>query len=200
MTGIPAYLLAGGGSTRFGRDKARVEVDGEPLIRHAALPLQPFAPSITVVADVPDKYQDLGYATIADTEPGLGPIGGLITALEHAGDAEWVLISSCDWLRLKPRWVQLLLQARVDGVDAVAFRDDRWQPLPGVYRPVVGEIARILVDRDTRALHSVLSEVRTRPLDLPSSWSEAARINTPDDLIDAMRWRPPPPDPDRPAG
>ena len=139
--------------------------------------------------------EDAHMPCIADTEPGLGPMGGLITALEHAGDAEWVLISSCDWLRLKPRWVQLLLQARVDGVDAVAFRDDRWQPLPGVYRPVAGEIGRILVDRDVRALHALLNEVRARPLELPENWSEAAQINTPDDLIEAMRWRPDPLDP-----
>ena len=30
--GVAGYILAGGGSTRFGRDKAVVEFDGQPML------------------------------------------------------------------------------------------------------------------------------------------------------------------------
>ena len=39
MDRVPGYILAGGRSRRFGTDKARAEVGGTPLLRHAAASL-----------------------------------------------------------------------------------------------------------------------------------------------------------------
>ena len=52
---VPAYILSGGRSSRFGSDKARALAAGKPLILHAADTVAPVAASITVVADRPDK-------------------------------------------------------------------------------------------------------------------------------------------------
>jgi molybdopterin-guanine dinucleotide biosynthesis protein A len=85
MKPIPVYLLAGGRSSRFGSDKARAELAGVPLILRLAHQVEPVASPLVVVADRRDKYLDLGLTTIADALPGLGPLGGLLTACGRSG-------------------------------------------------------------------------------------------------------------------
>src|SRR3954452_12325135 len=95
---LPVYVLAGGKSSRFGSDKARALIDGTPLIRILADRLSPFASSLTVVAEVAGKYDDLGLKTIADQVPGLGPMGGLKTilgSLPENSRSPWFLLVSC---------------------------------------------------------------------------------------------------------
>ena len=62
---VPAYILAGGRSVRFGSDKARALVEGEPLIRRVADGLAQVTGSITAVAQQADAYADLGVKHVA---------------------------------------------------------------------------------------------------------------------------------------
>ena len=66
MDTLPVYILAGGKSSRLGRDKAMVEIGGEPLLVRVIRSLEPVAASVTVVADRLGKYRNLGIETIAD--------------------------------------------------------------------------------------------------------------------------------------
>ena len=90
---IPIYILAGGKSSRFGNphdDKALAEINNTPLILRLAEQLQPIANPLTIVADRADKYQHLGLNTIADHQPGLGPLAGLHRARseEHTSELQ----------------------------------------------------------------------------------------------------------------
>jgi molybdopterin-guanine dinucleotide biosynthesis protein A len=80
--GVGAYILAGGKSRRFGSDKALAMVEGRPLIARLADRVRPHVARVTVVAERVDKYAHLGLRTIGDVVAGLGPLGGLRTALE----------------------------------------------------------------------------------------------------------------------
>ena len=57
---VPVYILAGGRSRRFGRDKARATTGGAALVVRLAELLTPVAQSITVIAGRPGAYDDLG--------------------------------------------------------------------------------------------------------------------------------------------
>lgn len=175
---IPLYLLAGGKSSRFGSDKARAKVKGSPLIVRIVEALAPVAAPPTVVADVPDKYADLGLRTIADIQPGLGPMGGLATALHDAGDRE-ILVTSCDLVSVEPAWVRLL--TAVDGA-AVAFKKQKgWQPLFAVYRPDSAAVVARHIASESLSLQLVLDEIG-QAVPLPLAWVGGA--NTPDELAD----------------
>jgi molybdopterin-guanine dinucleotide biosynthesis protein A len=58
---IAGYVLAGGGSTRFGRDKALVEFDGKPMLARMVELLRDVTKSRKVVA-VREKYEAFGVA------------------------------------------------------------------------------------------------------------------------------------------
>lgn len=185
MNRIPAYILAGGQSSRFGSDKARVPFKGMHLIEHARGLLQPAASSFTVVADRADKYADLGLRTLGDLNPGLGPAAGLQTALNDLSqDDSWLLLCPCDAVVIHPHWLAQLLAARNDDAHAIAFHGDRWQPMPALYArhclPIVDEQLRL----NQLSMQRLLDRLNTTRLPQPSDWPHAWQVNSVDELED----------------
>src|SRR5256885_8246683 len=81
--GVAGYILAGGGSTRFGRDKALAEIGGRPMLEGMIELLQSVTRPVKIVG-VAGKYAAFGAEIVEDRWPGEGPLGGIITALEDA--------------------------------------------------------------------------------------------------------------------
>lgn len=182
MRRVPAYILAGGRSSRFGSDKARAVLAGEPLLLRVARLLAPAASTVTAVADRPDRYADLGLRTIADVHPGLGPLSGLHAALRDRHDGDWLLLCSCDAVLVRSEWLERLLAGRTLGAQAVAFRRDRWQPMPALYAgTILADVERALAG-SRRSLHALLDRLRVIALPQPVDWPDAWQANTAGEL------------------
>lgn len=189
MTRVPVYVLAGGRSLRFGSDKARAELGGVPLVLRLARLLEPIADGFTVVAERPDKYADLGLSTLGDAVPGLGPLGGLHTALTHARPPGWVLVVSADLLELRLEWLERLTSSAREPRRAVVFRDRFWQTFPGLYHTaLLPEISRRIAGGEL-ALYRLLAAEATACLSLPDDWPEVVQANTPEELERYVRDR-----------
>jgi molybdopterin-guanine dinucleotide biosynthesis protein A len=79
---IGGYVLAGGESSRMGRDKALLELAGKPLLRHAVKKLRRVCMDVRVLSGNP---QHAAYAPIVpDVHPGCGPLGGMEAALARS--------------------------------------------------------------------------------------------------------------------
>ena len=192
MIPVPVYILAGGRSRRFGSDKARALLDGVPLITRVADMLRDVALDITVVADTPDKYADLDLPTIADPTPDLGPLAGLINALEHRLTRHgpgYLLLTACDVTTIRPPWIDQLCQHTLHQPPAVAFRDDKWQPMLGLYHTDLRPTARRNLQSGHSSMQQLLDDAPAAALPLPPDMPENWQINTPDDLAD-RRARP----------
>ncbi len=118
------YVLAGGGSTRFGRDKALVEIGGAPMLLRMRSLLSDVTKEVNVIA-ASQKYAALGVTSIGDRWEGQGPLAGIITALltntETGGGAEWNLIVGCDMPFLTREWLTYLVgRALASGAEVVA--------------------------------------------------------------------------------
>jgi molybdopterin-guanine dinucleotide biosynthesis protein A len=109
--GLAGYILAGGGSTRFGQDKALVEVGGTPMLKRMIELVRSVTRQTKIVA-APGKYAAFGAENVEDRWPGEGPLGGIVTALEDAAQSaarpEWNLILSCDMPFLTREWLIFL--------------------------------------------------------------------------------------------
>ena len=192
MTPVPLYILAGGQSRRFGSDKARAWFEGSPLIGRIARQLEPIAARVTVVADRADKYADLGLMTIRDAVPGQGPLGGLVSALEHAAAHErsdWACIVSCDWLNPDPEIIRSLAARISAEATAMAYRDQRWHPFPGLYHLAVRSAAAAQLERGDRAMWRLLDALPGAVGIAPGAPSALQQANTPEDLGDAAQDR-----------
>ncbi len=183
MKRLPVYILAGGRSRRFGSDKARAIVNGQPLLGHVVTMLQPVASSVTVVADHEGKYDDLGFRTIADRQPGLGPLGGLDTALHDLPTSSgWLLLCCCDAMIIRSAWLDQLIAAPNDGHDAVAFHAEHWQPMPALYAASARPTVSTLLAGGNRSMQRLLDQLATMPQQLPPDWPDDWQINTLHDL------------------
>jgi molybdopterin-guanine dinucleotide biosynthesis protein A len=107
------FVLAGGRSSRMGRDKALVEFRGQPLVAHALAILREAGLSAVIAGAQPT----LGtFAPIVeDREPLLGPLGGVCAAMASA-TARWAVFVPVDLPLLPAALVRYLLNsARVRG-------------------------------------------------------------------------------------
>lgn len=100
------FVLAGGRSSRMGRDKALLDFAGRPLIVHmlsilrdAGLPASIAGASADLAAFAP---------IVPDIEPGLGPLGGICSALA-AASARYAVFISVDMPFLPPALLGYLL-------------------------------------------------------------------------------------------
>ena len=68
--GWTGVVLAGGMSSRMGRDKALIEVDGITLLERAVQRLRPHVREVLVIGD-PESYGHLHPQVLPDERPGL---------------------------------------------------------------------------------------------------------------------------------
>lgn len=181
----PIFIQAGGQSRRYGSNKARLSLRGEPLISHVAQRIQAYAKPLLVVGHQEHQYDDLGFQTLCDMQPHQGPLGGLQTALhylvEHT-DAEWCAQVSCDMAGIQGDWLRLLWDARTSDARAVAFGKEPWDPLFALYHRELLPIVTQRLEDGQRAMWRLLESIPAVAVPHPDNWHAMRSINTPEDL------------------
>ena len=104
-------MLAGGGSTRFGRDKALARIGDEALLARLCAVMRGVTSSAMIIGSR-EKYAAFGADCVADRWPGEGPLGGIITALLATSetDGEWNIVIGCDMPFLTREWLTYIVQ------------------------------------------------------------------------------------------
>ena len=183
-----AAILAGGKSSRMGRNKPTLEIGGRTLLDRCADALRPIAAPILVVADTLDRYEPAGCRIIADLYPGAGPVGGIVTALAALGEGDHIVVA-CDMPFLRTGVLLLLLAAASDEYDAVApWLETGPEPLCAVYRHTCIPLLEEFLNSGQRSARHALDTLRTRRVpesDLRQAdpnLSSFINLNTPEDL------------------
>ena len=131
-------VLAGGSSRRMGRDKALVPApSGRPLAGVGVDALVAAGAVETVVVGG-DRValEAAGLEWIPDLHPGEGPLGGILTALDHT-TTDLIVVLACDMPGISAEVPSALVDAlRGDAAAAVAIAvfEGRDQPLTGAWR------------------------------------------------------------------
>ena len=83
LNNILSVVLAGGKSQRFGSDKSQVKLDNKLLIDYMLNVVVSEFNETLIVANEPIKFQQSKkISMIKDFENGLGPLGGVLTAMK----------------------------------------------------------------------------------------------------------------------
>jgi len=165
---VSAIVLAGGRSSRFGRDKLAEPIDGRPMLAHAIDAVRALARETIVVAG-PEGSPDVpsGIRVVHDVAPFEGPLVGLLAGLGAAKEAT-VLVAAGDMPDLVPAVVEALLAALDDpDIDAALLsHDGRPRPLPMALRrqPTEVVVAR-LVESGERRLRALPDALATAVID-----------------------------------
>jgi molybdopterin-guanine dinucleotide biosynthesis protein A len=174
------FVLAGGGSTRMGRNKALLPFRGMTLVEHVAGIVRQVAGSVTLIGD-PVQIGHLGLPVVPDKLPGRGPLSGIYTALTMTSSG-WNLIAGCDMPAITGDiLLGLLRRAALAPIAincvAAAGPDGESEPLCAVYhRRCLPAVARAIREKRLK-MKDLLAEIGTesRPVD-PSA---VANVNTP---------------------
>jgi molybdopterin-guanine dinucleotide biosynthesis protein A len=199
---VAGFILAGGASSRMGRDKGLLDFGGVPLILHTARLLEPLVAEVTVVGS-PGRYTKLGLRAVADEaqtqdrpdKPGRGPLAGIAAAL-NATHSPWNMIVACDLPYLSAKWLDWLLsRAMLSRGEAVIPRTERGiEPLAAVYRRECAAPIVAALDRGVRKVSEAVEKLRVE-LVYPREWGRIepsevilTNMNAPRDYNEARKW------------
>lgn len=199
---VAAFILAGGLSSRMGREKGLLEIGGEPLIVRTARSIEPLATEVTVIGP-PERYAALGLRAIADwnlerrEEAGAmkTPLIGIATAL-RVTKLPWNLILACDLPYLTAAWLDWLISRAVDsGAQIVIPRTSRGlEPLAAVYRRKCAAAITAALERGVRKVTDALEGLRMECIP-EGDWHKLdpegrilKNMNAPDDYEEVKKW------------
>ena len=166
--GVSAIVLAGGRSSRFGRDKLVEPFGGQTLLERAIAGVGPLAAE-TIVVVAPDESRAVPGGVIVTSDPTSfeGPLVGLLTGLRRATGAV-VLVAGGDMPTMVPSVLALLLDRLDDpGIHAALLEQDgHGRPLPGALRaaPAMAAAER-LVSEGERSLRALYEAIPTEVVD-----------------------------------
>lgn len=197
---LTAALFLGGRSTRMGRDKALLEIGGQPLwwVQWQKLRvLQPARLIMSARAGQEVPVPPPPALVVRDVMADIGPLGGLIACLETIqldGPDALLLVLGVDLPRMPAALLQDLVFAADAGCGVVIRNGDCHEPLVAVYPAALLEVARRRARLGHHSLQGLvrdglerglLDEVTLRSL---GDWPEEvfANLNTPED-VDRLR-------------
>ncbi len=165
-----AAILAGGLSTRMGRDKALLELEGEPLVRRTARTLEGLFERVIVVTNREEVANAAHLTAVPDAHFQKGPLAGIEAALAHWGEATFVV--ACDLPYLNPDFIRFQCQQWHENLDAlVAQSDDGLEPLHAIWAPSCLPRVRAFLEAERPpSLRRVLAQLNVELLSV-----EAAR-------------------------
>jgi molybdenum cofactor guanylyltransferase len=150
-----AVLLAGGLSTRMGRDKAGLVIDGQPLWQRQLGELRLLNPAELFISGRPDgPYAGAGVEIVMDAVPGLGPLAGIAAALQRT-TAPLLLVLAIDLPDASATFLgRLVAEARLHGSGMVPQRDGWFEPLAAVYPRAALPLATETLHGDDRSMQT----------------------------------------------
>tara|TARA_B100000686_G_scaffold278433_1_gene298408 strand:+ start:207 stop:842 length:636 start_codon:yes stop_codon:yes gene_type:complete len=193
VTGI---ILAGGKSSRLGRDKAWEDVGGQRIIDRVIGALQSSCDEVLIIGDRPERQNELSLPKCiqyrSDELKGRGSIGGLYTGLKSS-DTLWSLVVACDMPFISRELIQFMLSIisknRCDAI--VPVINGRYQPTHALYNSTCIPFIEKNISSGNFRMDSYFDEIYLEEIseDVINSIKGAElsffNVNTEDDLFTA---------------
>jgi molybdopterin-guanine dinucleotide biosynthesis protein A len=183
----PLYglVLAGGKSRRMGQDKALLQREGQSQLSYVASLLEGVTER-TFVSTRPDQQDDperSRFATIVDRYEDIGPIAGILSAMDEHPGADWLVVA-CDLPNIDADTLEHLVAHRGGSQPFTAYRstyNELPEPLCAIYAAGSDGLLRGFVGDDILCPRKMLINSDTLLLDQPNP-AALDNVNTPDDL------------------
>jgi molybdopterin-guanine dinucleotide biosynthesis protein A len=172
----------------MGRDKALIVRDGDTQLAHAVRILQGPLEQVFVSAreDQAGDAQRACFPVIVDRYDDLGPVAGILSALESEPGSAWLVVA-CDLPHLDEETIRYLLAHRSQTDPVTAFRsssDGLPEPLCAIYEPESAELIRAFVAEGLKCPRKMLIRSAIELLEQPNPHA-LDNVNTPEDLARA---------------
>ncbi|MCK5152712.1 MAG: molybdenum cofactor guanylyltransferase [Spirochaetales bacterium] len=128
---VIAGILAGGGSRRFGSDKACAVYEGKSLLEWTIHNASEITDNINILTKKPEAYNFAGCRIIEDLLEVSTPISGIISIMPYVSD--WLLLLACDIPFFEKKVLDFLWEKRDSEKATVIHVNGKFQPFLGLY-------------------------------------------------------------------
>jgi molybdopterin-guanine dinucleotide biosynthesis protein A len=188
-------ILAGGKSSRMGRDKAFLQIDGETLLARQIRIARESGAAEILISGRPDRdYSAFDCQVLLDQFPDAGPLGGIHSAL-LAVQNPLLFVLAVDMPYLTSDLLKRLIKETQAGLGVVPHFEDKIEPLAAFYPRAALSLCKTFLYETNRAAGNFAAGCVRNGLakffDLPAVDKACfASWNTPEDSNPARESQP----------
>ncbi|MEE9418933.1 MAG: molybdenum cofactor guanylyltransferase [Desulfatiglandaceae bacterium] len=161
---VSGVILAGGKSSRYGKNKAFIKINGIPLIEKVITVMGSVFQELIIITNTPHKYSHLRLPVYKDLIEGLGPLGGIFTGLTAISKDAGFFVA-CDMPSLNRELLRHMVECK-DDFDAVVPRiSGKMEALYALYRNTCLPAIRRQIDSREYQIFRFFPEVSVRYVD-----------------------------------
>lgn len=163
MTGI---ILAGGRSSRMGRDKSLLPWNNSDLLHSVINKVGQVCDDIVLVSNQPRNLAREDVRVVKDIIPDMGPLGGIHAGLTSARDP-LAFVTACDMPYVVPQAIRFLLHEAVGDWDVVIPTcGEMFEPMCCVYSKTCLPAIETLLKQGRRRIIEFFPLVRIKYIDV----------------------------------
>lgn len=184
---VTGLILLGGKSSRYGSNKALVEIEGVRLVDRVVGVMKSIFHRVILLTNTPEEYTYLRLPMVEDLIKGLGPMGGIYTGLMTMSDETGFLVA-CDMPFLSGKLIRHMVEVRDDFDTVVPRMDWMLEPLHALYSKKCIPVIREAIEERQYQIAKCFAGMRVRYVDEEELrlWDPDLRsffnINKPQDL------------------
>jgi len=184
---VTCAILAGGKSTRMGKDKATIEVCNKPLINQVYEKAQHVFKKIVIVSSVHEQFPGIEATIVHDISPLRSSLVGIASALLSA-DTPYVFVLACDMPFVTEKSIEHVLK-QAHGEDVIIPRTQYgWEALHAVYSRSCLSVMLTHIGLQRLKVTGIfpflsVREVREHPSFMNGEVSVFTNINVAEDLV-----------------
>lgn len=196
-TKLAAILLAGGISTRMGKEKATLKIGGQTILERTLNILSSLVFQTVVMMskdqEIPAFLTNFAEKVVVgrDSRPQKGPLQGIVDALPLLPpESEFIYLVACDLPYLNAEWLGSMQQKMSSEVDVVHAVDEGiTNPLLALYRKEVLENASYVLHSGHPRPLNLWEGKRLTGITAPSHQHLVCKdANTPEDFAEALSY------------
>jgi molybdopterin-guanine dinucleotide biosynthesis protein A len=161
MTGI---ILAGGRSSRMGRDKSQLPWEKTDLLNTIIEKVGVACDDIVVVSNQPRNLARKDVRVVADIFSGTGPMVGIHAGLTSAR-YPYAFVTACDMPYIVPQAIQFLHNEALAGWDIVVpTNGDHFEPMSCCYGKTCLPVIETVLKQGSRCILDIFPLVRLKTI------------------------------------
>lgn len=172
-----AVILNGGKSSRMGSDKSKLIIKGQSLLERAVHLVSPLADQVYISSQATTS----SLPTLPDFAESIGPMGGIVGALESLPELERILFIPVDMPFLTNETLDRLIET--SAISSSVLVDMRGAPIPvvAVYTQEAGKVFLQCIRTGNFGLQLALREMTYQAIQAHNV-RECMNINTAEDF------------------
>lgn len=181
---VTGVILAGGSSSRMGKNKALLQIEGVPLIELLYKKLSSLFHEVIIVTNTPELYGFIPCRKVPDIYPAYGSVAGIHSGLYHSS-FETSFITACDMPWINTDVIRELYRFHGEHDATIPFSQGGQEPLHAFYKRSCLQIFTQAIENGERKILDIISKIDLQFLDwdtvksIPGSESSFINVNTP---------------------